>query len=86
MGTLTCLINKQTEINEQAGIFFLFIKWKMLQGGLFFCLLHEKVLQGRIFFSKMLSEHARLLGRWEYQWFFRNFDDYPNFQQKARGL
>jgi hypothetical protein len=38
----------------------------VLQGGIIFCLLHEKVLQGRIIFSKMLSEHAHLLGRWDF--------------------
>jgi len=37
LGTLTCLINEQTLINEQAGIFF--------------CSVHEKVLQGGIIFS-----------------------------------
>ena len=50
--------------NKRAGRdFFCLLHEKVLQGGLFFRLLHEKVLQGRIIFSKMLSEHAHLLGR-----------------------
>ena len=59
------LPNKRADPNKRAGrdIFFCLLHEKVLQGGLFFRLLHEKVLQGRIIFSKMLSEHARLLGR-----------------------
>ena len=59
------LPNKRADPNKRAGrdIFFVYYMKKCCRGGLFFCLLHEKVLQGRIFFSKMLSEHACLLGR-----------------------
>jgi len=49
-GPYSHLPNKRADPNKRAGRDI-------------FCLLHEKVLQGRIIFLKMLSEHARLLGR-----------------------
>ena len=60
------LPNKRANPNKRAGWdnFFVYYMKKCCRVGLFFRFLHEKVLQGRIIFSKLLSEHARLLGRW----------------------
>ena len=50
--TLTCLLNEQTLINEQAGIFFLFITWKSVAGGIIFSFITWKSVAGADYFFK----------------------------------
>ena len=66
---LTCLINKHTLINKQAGHFVTYMK-DCQQGGknVTYYMKHciAGWVGGWILFSKILSEHAFLLGRSEY--------------------